>query len=346
MSVQIDKDYIFEVIEGLMSIDSPSSYCRKAIEYVGEIAVELGHEFRITNKGCGVITVRGTEDEKRVGLAAHTDTLGLMVRSIAGDGTINFTKIGGPILPTLDGEYCRIHTRSGKIYTGTILSKSPSVHVFADNSTRPRDEGNMYVRLDEVVKSADDVKKLGICVGDIIAYDPKTVITESGFVKSRFLDDKASVACILAALKTMKDLGQKPRFDTEIYITVYEEVGHGGAPMGEGLDEMLAVDMGCIGLDLSCTEYDVSICAKDGGGPYDYEMVSRLKNYAEENELDYAVDIYPFYGSDVGAMLRAGHDVRGALIGPGIHASHGMERTHINALIQTVKLIMLYLEAK
>lgn len=345
MLTQIDKNYVFEIIEGLMSIDSPSGYCRKAIEYIGGIATELGHDFKITNKGCGVITVEGREETKRVGLAAHTDTLGLMVRSIGGDGTLSFTRIGGPILPTLDGEYCRIYTREGKVYTGTILSRSPSVHVYADNSTRPRDESNMYIRLDEVVKTAADVKKLGISVGDIIAYDTKTVITENGFVKSRFLDDKASVACILAALKAMKDAGQKPRFDTEIFITVYEEVGHGGAPMGEGLDEMLAVDMGCIGLDLTCTEYDVSICAKDGGGPYDYEMVSRLKNYAEENGLSYALDIYPFYGSDVGAMLRAGHDVRGALIGPGIHASHGMERTHIDALIQTVKLIMLYLEA-
>ena len=343
---KIDKNYVFEVIKGLMSIDSPSGFCGKAIEYVGCKAKELGHEFTVTNKGCGVITVKGREKGKRVGLAAHVDTLGLMVRSIGGDGSIAFTKVGGPILPTLDGEYCKIYTRDGKVYSGTILSNSPSVHVYADNATKPRDEGNMYIRLDEVVKKADDVKALGIGVGDYIAYDPKTVITESGFVKSRFLDDKASVACILGALKAMKDEGAMPRFDTQIFLTVYEEVGHGGAPMGDGLDEMLAVDMGCIGLDLGCTEYDVSICAKDGGGPYDYEMVSRLKRYADEGGISYAMDIYPFYGSDVGAMLRAGHDVRGALIGPGIHASHGMERTHINALIETIKLITLYLEAK
>ena len=343
---KIDKEYLCQTIKGLMAIDSPSGYCAKAIEYIGERAKELGHEFKITNKGCGVILVKGKESGKKVGLAAHTDTLGLMVRSIGGDGTLNFTKIGGPQLPTIDGEYCRIYTRDGKVYTGTVLSKSPSSHVYPDAATRARSEENMYIRIDEQVRSAEDVKKLGIAVGDIIAYDPKTEITASGFVKSRFLDDKASVACILAALKAMKDGGLKPRYDTEVYLTVYEEVGHGGAPMGEGLSEMLAVDMGCIGLDLSCTEYDVSICPKDGGGPYDYEMVSRLKDYAEANKLDYVLDIYPFYGSDVGAMYRAGHDVRGALIGPGIHASHGMERTHINALMQTIKLIMLYLEAK
>lgn len=345
MLKEIDKNYIYETIKSLMAIDSPSGYCREVMEYIGSVARGLGHEFAITNKGCGVIFVKGKSSEKKVGLAAHTDTLGLMVRSIASDGTLCFTKVGGPQLPTLDGEYCRIHTRGGKVYTGTVLSKSPSSHVYPDAESRPRNEANMYIRLDEVVKSADDVKKLGIEAGDYVAYDPKTVITESGFVKSRFLDDKASVACILAALKTMKDGGQKPQFDTQIFITVYEEVGHGGAPMGDGLSEMLAVDMGCIGLDLSCTEYDVSICAKDGGGPYDYEMVCRLRDYAQANGLGYAVDVYPFYGSDVGAMWRAGHDVKGALIGAGIHASHGMERTHITALIQTVKLIMLYLGA-
>ncbi len=342
---QIDKNYLCDTIKELMAIDSPTGYCGRAIEYISKVATSLGCEFSVTGKGCGKITVKGADHSVRVGLAAHTDTLGLMVRSLGQDGKIAFTKVGGPQLPTLDGEYCRIYTRDGKVYTGTILSLSPSSHVYPD-ADRARTEANMYVRIDEDVKSKDDLVKLGIEVGDYIAYDPKTVITESGFVKSRFLDDKASVACVLAAIKTMADNGLKPRCDVEIFITVYEEVGHGGAPMGEGLSEMLAVDMGCIGLDLSCTEHDVSICAKDGGGPYDYEMVSRLIALGKENGLKYAVDIYPFYGSDVGAMYRAGHDVKGALIGPGIHASHGMERTHIDALEQTVKLILLYLGAK
>lgn len=344
---KIDKNFMLETIKALMAIDSPSGYCDEAVAYVGKVAKELGFDYRITKKGCGVISVKGSEKGKKIGIAAHVDTLGLMVRSIASNGTLEFTIIGGAShAPTLDGEYCRIYTRDGRVYTGTVLSKSPSVHVFADASTRTRNPDNMYIRIDEVVKTDEDVRKLGIESGDIVAYETKTEILPSGFIKSRFLDDKASVACVLSALKAMKDEGIKPRFDTEIFITTYEEVGHGGAPMGDGLDEMLAVDMGCIGLDLNCTEQDVSICAKDGGGPYDYEMTTRLINYAKANKLNYAVDIYPFYGSDVGAMLRGGHDVKGALIGPGIHASHGMERTHVNALEQTVKLILLYLEAK
>lgn len=341
----IDKNYIYETLKGLTSIDSPTGFCTKAIEYVGSVASSLGCEFSVTGKGCGKIVVKGWGNG-RIGLAAHTDTLGLMVRSLGENGTIAFTKVGGPQLPTLDGEYCKLYTRDGRVYTGTILSRSPSSHVYPDAADRKRNEENMYVRLDEDVKSKADLVSLGIEVGDFIAYDPKTIMTESGFIKSRFLDDKASVACILSAIKTMAAEGLKPRCDVEVFITVYEEVGHGGAPMGEGLSEMLAVDMGCIGLDLSCTEHDVSICAKDGGGPYDYEMVSRLIELSKQNGLKYAVDIYPFYGSDVGAMYRAGHDVKGALIGPGIHASHGMERTHIDSLEQTVKLILLYLGAK
>ncbi len=344
--IKFNKKFVCDTIQSLMAIDSPSGYCREAIRFVGKVATDLGYKFEVTKKGCGVITVKGRSSDKKVGLAAHTDTLGLMVRSIGGDGKLTFTQIGGAQLPTLDGEYCRIYTRDGKVYTGTILSTSPSSHVYPDAASKPRNCDNMYIRLDEKVKNADDVKKLGIGVGDIVAYDPKTVITPSGFIKSRFLDDKASVTCILAALEAMSKNGLMPEYDVEIFITVYEEVGHGGAPMGDGLDEMLAVDMGCIGLDLGCTEYDVSICAKDGGGPYDYEMVTRLKQYADKEGLSYAIDIYPFYGSDVGAMLRAGHDVKGALIGPGIHASHGMERTHLDALEQTVKLILLYLQAK
>ena len=232
-------------------------------------------------------------------------------------------------------------TRDGRKYTGTVLSKSPSVHVYPDSKSRPRDAENMYVRLDEDVKCAADVRALGIKNGDYICFDTKTTVTDTGFLKSRFIDDKASVACLITAAKVMHDAGFVPENDIKIVFTMYEEVGHGGACMPP-VREMLGVDMGCIGLDLSCTEHDVSICAKDAGGPYDYEMTSRLISLAKAAELSYAVDIYPFYGSDIGAMWRSGSDIPGALIGPGVHASHGMERTHFDAAANTVALILLY----
>ena len=201
----------------------------------------------------------------------------------------------------------------------------------------------MVVRIDEKVRSAGDVKNLGIQPGDYIFFDPKTVITPSGFLKSRFIDDKGSVACLMTLLKIMKEEKLTPAYRTKIFISVYEEVGHGAAYIPGEISELVAVDMGCIGLDLSCSEYQVSICAKDSGGPYDYELTSRLVNLARENGVDYAVDIYPRYGSDVGAALGAGNDICGALIGPGVHASHGMERTHAEGMENTIRLVGLYL---
>lgn len=335
----------FDYAQALLSTDSPSGYTQAAARVVEETAAALGCPVRRTNKGNVILTLEGREPGKTVGLCAHIDTLGLMVRSITADGMLMITKIGGPILPTLDGEYCRIYTRDSRVYTGTILSLSPAAHVHDDVLTRPRDEKNLAVRIDEKVLTRADTEALGISAGDFVCYDPKTVVTGSGFLKSRFIDDKGSAAALLTLAAMMKELGARPRYRTEICFTVYEEVGHGGCAM-PAVDELLAVDMGCIGEDLSCTEYQVSICAKDNNGPYDYGMVSRLVELARANGVDYAVDIYPHYGSDVAAFWKAGNDTRGALIGPGVHASHGMERTHWEGVKATIDLVGLYLECE
>lgn len=337
---------LFTYAKLILGIDSPTGFTANAIDAIGQVADSLGFSFEKTTKGCGMIYVPGRDNSKKVMVSAHVDTLGAMVRSITGDGMLKFTSVGGPILPTLDGEYVKIHTRDGVDYTGTILSLSPAVHVFPDASTRSRDSDNMAVRIDECVKNKEDVKNLGIAPGDYIFFDPKTTVTPSGFLKSRFIDDKGSAACLLTILKIMHDENIRPQYNTVFFFSVYEETGHGASYLPEGLSELLAVDMGCIGDDLSCTEYDVSICAKDSHGPYDYEMTTRLVHLAQENELNYAVDIYPRYGSDVGAAWSAGNDVKGGLIGPGVHASHGMERTHYKGMENTIKLVLAYLAAK
>ena len=346
LNIDEGRGQLFSIAQRLLAIDSPSGYTEQAAREVEQIARDHSYPTRRTNKGSVIVSVPGREKGKKLGLCAHIDTLGLMVRSITADGMLMTTRIGGPILPTLDGEYCRIRTREGKVYTGTILSLSPAAHVFDDVLTRPRDEKNLAVRIDEKVRTREDVEALGICAGDFVCIDPKTEVTESGFLKSRFIDDKGSVACLLTVLKMMKDKGLKPQYKTKFFISVFEEVGHGASYVPSDVREVIAVDMGCIGLDLTCTEYDVSICAKDSGGPYDYLMTSKLIELAKENGLKYAVDIYPRYGSDVGATLHGGHNVKGALIGPGVHASHGMERTHYSALESTINLILLYLGCK
>lgn len=343
MELSINKEYVLNTAKKILEFNSPTGFCFEIMDVIKDIVDGFGYEFKTTNKGCGIITIKGKSNEKVIGLSAHVDTLGAMVRSITSEGKLKFTLLGGPIVPTLDGEYCKIRTREGKIYTGTFLSESPAVHVFDDSTTRKRDEKNMEVRIDELVYSKEDTEKLGICPGDFIFIDTKTTITENGFIKSRFIDDKGSVSALMGLLEVMSREKIIPSYTTKILISTYEEVGHGAAYIPQDITEMIAVDMGCIGDDLSCTEEMVSICAKDSTGPYDYNMTTDLINLAKNNGINYAVDIYPRYGSDVGAALRGGNNIRGALIGPGVNASHGMERTHYSAIENTMKLLYLYL---
>lgn len=343
MKIDINKTYVLDTAKEILEIHSPSGFCYDVMTLIKAKAQTFGYLFETTRKGCGIISIPGESEEQVIGLSAHVDTLGAMVRSITATGTIKFTLIGGPIPATLDSEYCEIRTRKGKIYTGTFLSTSSAAHVYEDSKTKERSPEKMEIRIDEMVHSKEDVLALGIQSGDFIFIEPKTVITESGFIKSRFIDDKGSVAALMGLLELLHRENKKPNFTTKIFISVYEEVGHGSSYIPEDITEMIAVDMGCIGEDLNCTEYDVSICAKDSGGPYDYEMTTQLAELAEANNLKYVVDIYPMYGSDVGAALRGGNNIRGALIGPGVHASHGMERTHYVALENTIKLLYLYL---
>lgn len=341
--INFDLELFKKVSKDIFTCDSPTGFTHHVIKLIEGYIKKYGYDYRILNNGALEVSIKGKDSSKVVATSAHVDTLGLMVRSIKGNGNLALTRLGGPITATLDSEYCKVYTRDGKVYNGTIVSTSPAVHVYKDANTKSRDIDNLEVRLDEVVKSAQDVKNLGIQNGDIVCYDPKFTITESGFLKTRFIDDKASAVILLMLLKYCSDNKIEFKHDTKIYFVVYEEVGHGASSIDKSIDEFVTLDMGCIGLDLAGNEFAVSICAKDSGGPYDYELTTRLINLAKENNIDYTVDIFPFYGSDVGAALSAGVDSKGALIGTGVAASHGMERTHIKGIENTLKLIYLYL---
>lgn len=337
-----DLDYFKKILKEMMSIDSPSGFSDNIAKKIEEYALELGYPFSRNQKGNMMIEVPGL-DERTVGICAHVDTLGAMVRSIKDNGHLAFTPIGSPVLASIDSELCRIHSRDGKVYTGTFFSNHPSKHVYKQASQEVRQEETMEVILDEIVHNKEDVLKLGINNGDYICFDSKTVIAESGFIKSRFLDDKLSVAIIFTVLKYLKEKDIKPSHHLKVLISTYEEVGHGMSAIPQDIQELLAIDMGCIGDDLQCSEYQVSICAKDSSGPYDYHMVNGLIDLAKKYDIDYAVDIYPMYGSDVSAALRGGNDIKGALIGAGVFASHGYERTHQKAVLATMNLLMRYL---
>lgn len=336
------KSYIVETLERLVNIPSPSGYTKQVMEFVEGEAKRYGYSTEYICRGGLIINVPGKSKET-IGLSAHADTLGAMVRSISSEGMVKFVSVGGFTMASIEGEYCRIHTRAGQTYTGTILSTSPSVHTYDDARTLERKERNMEIRLDEQVKSKEDVLALGINHGDYISFEARFEYTKSGFVKSRHLDDKASVAILLGLLKTMSEKGLQPRHSVKILISNMEEIGLGATYLPAEITEFIAVDMGAIGDDLAGSETTVSICALDSSGPYDYELTTHLIKLAEQEEIPHVVDIFPHYGSDASAAMRGGNNIRTALIGPGIHASHGMERTHDTSLMATFDLLMAYL---
>ncbi|SFL83501.1 Putative aminopeptidase FrvX [Paenibacillus sp. 1_12] len=342
MRAQINQNYVIQLLEQLLNTPSPSGYCVSIMNFVEQEAKKLGFSMNYTKKGAGLITVPGIDPTRVIGLSGHVDTLGAMVRSIKSNGMLRLTPVGGYMMNAVENEYCQIHTRDGRTYEGTILTTKPSVHVYPDARELKRDEAAMEIRLDEPVSSAEDVQKLGISTGDFISFDPRVKSMDNGFIKSRHLDDKAGVAALFGLLELMHRNKMKPAHTLKLLISTYEEVGHGAAYLPPDIDELLAVDMGAMGEDLTCTEFDVSICAKDSSGPYDYQITSKLIELAKREGIKHAIDIYPQYGSDASAALRGGSNIRAALIGPGVHASHGMERTHREAIMGTIALLTAY----
>lgn len=344
-------DYIVEQAQKLLSIDSPSGYTQNAAAWLMDTYREMGYKPQLTTKG-GVLvqisegTAKNPSDPSKepILVMAHTDTLGAMVSSITSNGRLKLTPLGGMNANNSEAENCRIITRSGKTFTGTFQLCNASVHVNGEYSETKRSYKDMEVLLDEIVTSAEGVKNLGIMTGDIVCFDPRTVVTPSGFIKSRFLDDKLSTAILLGYAKYLKEENIIPERRIYHHITVFEEVGHGGcASIPADVTELLSVDMGCVGDGLECTECQVSICAKDSRGPYHYDVVSGLIEAAQKADVDFAVDVYPYYGSDADAALGAGIDARHGLIGPGVYASHGYERSHKKGVENTFELLRSYL---
>ena len=337
--------YATEQTVQLISIDSPSGFTRRAAEWVRDAFSALGYDARFTQKGGVLIDLGGNDASDALLLEAHADTLGGMVAEIKSSGRLRLTALGGMNANNGETENVRVYTRAGKVYEGTLQLANASVHVNSDYSSAKRTFDTTEVVLDEDVKTAADTRALGIEVGDIVCFEPRTRVTGSGYIKSRFLDDKLSVGILLGFAKFMKDERKTPARRVYAHVTVYEEVGHGGsASVPDGVTEGISVDMGCVGDGLSCTEKQVSICAKDSHGPYSYEVTGKLIDAAKKENADYAVDVYPHYGSDVEATLRAGSDIRHGLIGAGVYASHGYERSHIDGVWNTLKVLKGYLD--
>ncbi len=344
----VDGDYMLQQTAELCRIPSPTGYTRAAIDHVAAELDRMGIRSHRTVKGALVSALPGggSMSGSRT-LSAHVDTLGAMVKEIKEDGRLKLTRIGGYDWSTIEGEYCTVHAANGRTVTGTVLTTKASGHVFGSELVDlKRDETSIEVRLDEAVRNAKDVTELGMEVGDFVSLDPRTTVTPNGFIKSRHLDDKACVAILLGVARSIVESGAELAAPSWVFVSNYEEVGHGSsAALPEGTVEMIAVDMAAVGKGQTSDEFATTVCVKDSSGPYDYELSRRLIGLARANDIDCKVDIYPGYASDVSQALRAGWDVKGGLVGPGVDASHSFERLHRTSLVETARLLLAYLMA-
>jgi putative aminopeptidase FrvX len=342
---QIDSEYLLNLLINLLNTPSPTGVTGNVIDLVSQTSAEfpfLSPTF--TRKGALVATWDGSSNDSPRALTAHADTLGAMVKEIKSNGRLKLTRIGGFAWNTVEGEGCTIFTSQGNTFRGSILLSKASSHVHGSKvNDLKRDDNNMELRLDVRTTDADQTRDLGIQVGDFVAFDPR-VEALNGFIRSRHLDDKACVACIFAAIKALHNADLQPSQTTTFHISNYEEVGHGAASgFPDDLAELITVDMAAVGEGQTSDEFHTTLCVKDSGGPYHHGLNQKLRQLAEEYQIPYKVDIYPYYGSDGEAYWRAGGDVAVALIGPGVDASHNYERTHQEALVATTQWLVAYL---
>lgn len=342
---QIDETLLLKVLVDLLKTPSPTGYADGAIALTERVFRAIpGVKTSRTRKGALLVTLEGEQNDAPRALAAHVDTLGAMVKTIKPNGRLSLTRIGGYAWNTIEGEGCTIFTRDGKRIRGSVLITMASSHVHGEKTAETkRSDETMEVRLDERVSKAEETRALGIEVGDFIAIDPRVELT-NGFVRSRHLDDKAAVACLVEAARTLRTAGLKPIQTTHFFISNFEEVGHGGATgLPQDIVELVVVDMAAIGEGQASDEFHATLCVKDSSGPYHHGLSNHLRGLADEHKIPYKVDIYPYYGSDGSAFWRAGGDAAVALIGPGVDASHNYERTHIESLIATTNWALAYI---
>lgn len=342
MKFPIDEKYLIDCFRAIVNVPSPVGYYAQMNPVLEKMAAEFGCEVTYDHKSTAYIHLEGEDHSKKVLIGAHVDTIGCVVRTIDKNGWLRLRNLGGVNYSTLEGETVTIHTRDGREYTGLVACQSHSVHVFDDARTLERNENTMVVMLDEKVSSKEEVNQLGIRHGDFVSVDPRCQFTKNGYLKSRFIDDKAAVACVFAMLKYLKENNLKPKFDTLLAFPYGEEIGFGGTYVPEGVSEYVAIDIGLIGPDYDGNEYNVAICAKDASAPYDWDLTNRLIAYAEKVGCDYAVDVFYRYGTDGNAAVRAGNNLRSAAFGMPVLCSHGMERTHISSLNNTTNLLLAY----
>lgn len=339
-----DQPAVVDLLLRLLATPSPTGFTDAAMALLETELADLGVTTERNRKGDLRWRLPGAGRAPVRALAAHVDTLGAIVKQVKPDGRLRLTNLGGYDWTTVEGAEATVHPFAGEPISGTVVNVKQSTHVHGPALRElPRVEANMELRLDALVGSAEDVAALGVAVGDAVSFDAHARLTPTGFVKGRHLDDKACVALQVALTRALVTRGVPPSGDLVFAVSAFEEVGHGGAALlPSDVEELLVLDMAAVGEGQTSRETGVSLCVKDASGPYHSGLGGRLRRLAAVAGIDLAVDVYPHYSSDGSAAWRAGGDLRVALVGPGVDASHAFERTHVRALAATYALLAVY----
>ncbi len=343
----LDLDYLKETLTRLLLMPSPVGDTQRGADLCVELLCALGDlHVEITRKGVVVAHWKGVSGEAPRAVTAHIDTLGALVKSVKETGRLSLSQLGNYSWNAVENESVTVVNQEGEAFRGLIQVSNPSHHLYTSgegNNEVPRSQETMEVRLDVRVSGAEDVAKRGIEVGDFVYLDPRPE-WNGGFIRSRHLDDKALVACLLTAAKAIFDANLLPAQDTILHIANYEEVGHGGASgIPKEVAQVLALDVAPTGIGQNGDEFSCTLAIADSDGPYDATLRRQLRDLAKEHKIALKPDIFPEYCSDGDALWKAGGDMQVALIGPGVDGTHSHERTHTDALEATTKMIVAWL---
>ena len=345
----IDADYLKTMLLALLAIPSPAGLTDEIVHFTGGQLDALDIPYELTRRGTIRAKLPRNMVERRrsspaCAIVAHLDTLGAMVREIKPNGRLALMPIGTWSSRWAEGGRVTIFTEASR-YRGSVLPLLAAGHVYGDAiDTQPVSWNQLEVRVDEHIATAVEASALGIQIGDFVAFDPAPEVLENGFIVSRFLDDKAGAAALLAALKAVVESKEPVPMDCHAVFTLSEEVGSGArAVIEEDVSEVIGIDIGPVAPDQNTNECAVAIPLMDSGGPHDYHLTRRLLRLCNEHGIPCTRDVFRFYHSDAGAAVSAGHDVRTALLCFGTDATHGYERTHLTGLVHLAELLALYI---
>jgi peptidase M42 family hydrolase len=342
----IDMEYVQDVLIHLLRTPSPTGRTDEVVQYIGELLMDLGMDLTVTRRGLLNATLPGRRTRPDRAIVVHADTIGCMVTRLKDNGRLEVTQLGTHSARFAEGAHVTIFTDADRTYTGTVLPLKSSGHQYGDEvDTQGVGWPLVEVRVDEPADDATSLMALGIQVGDFVALDANPMLTSSGYVKSRHLDDKAGIAAALGAFKSLIDAKVAPLVSAHLLVTIAEEVGHGAT---HGLDtdvsEMIAVDNAVVAPGQQSREECANIAMLDSTGPFDYHFSRRLIALCDEHGIPHRRDTFRYYRSDAASAVEAGLEMRTAVVGFGVDSSHGHERTHLDGIKHVAELLSLYLQ--